>query len=257
LVAQYTWNFFYSSNAFIYYSIKVVYLEKRSFMVTVSNRINIENIEITRKQVCRNLGYRDGYKLSVRTASLIDEYIDHAHHLIEPMYAYIIRDIEGFRRSCVFIEGSIVFESSVIARLLEQCRKAAIFIATIGNQLEEAGIRLASEGFVLQSVVLDAIGSVAVDKVAEYIQDMVREIANNQNLAVSRRFSPGYCDWTIRQQKAIFRAVNHNSTGVYLTEEWLMLPRKSISGVIGICPSDLESYNPCETCKKRDCLGRR
>jgi len=226
-------------------------------MVTVSNRINIENIEITRKQVCQNLGYRDGYKLSVRTASLINEYIDHAQHLIEPVYAYVIRDIEGYRRACVFIEGSIVFESSVIARLLEQCRKVAIFIATIGNQLEEAAVKLASEGFVLQSTVLDAIGSVAVDKVAQHVQDRVREIANSQNLAISRRFSPGYCDWTIRQQKAIFRALDNNSTGVYLTEEWLMLPRKSISGVIGICPNDMEKYNPCETCKKRDCQGRR
>jgi hypothetical protein len=39
----------------------------------------------------------------------------------------------------------------------------------------------------------------------------------------------------------------------------LMLPRKSISGVIGIgLPGHgIEEYNPCITCRKKDCPGRR
>jgi hypothetical protein len=48
-----------------------------------------------------------------------------------------------------------------------------------------------------------------------------------------------------------------NSMGVRLTKECLMLPRKSVSGVIGIGPREMKNYNPCKTCNKRDCLGRR
>ncbi|GAH91002.1 unnamed protein product, partial [marine sediment metagenome] len=50
----------------------------------------------------------------------------------------------------------------------------------------------------------------------------------------SRRLSPGYCDWKIDQQKMVFRAMKDDSAGVRLTEECLMLPQKSISGIIGI-----------------------
>ncbi len=37
-----------------------------------------------------------------------------------------------------------------------------------------------------------------------------------------------------------------------------MIPRKSISGIIGIGSNgNVQDYNPCKTCEKHDCLGRR
>ena len=52
---------------------------------------------------------------------------------------------------------------------------------------------------------------------------------------------------------------NGEVTGIELKKSLLMLPRKSISGVIGIglpCHG-IEEYNPCVTCRKKDCPGRR
>ena len=84
-------------------------------------------------------------------------------------------------------------------------------------------------------------------------------MARADGFVISRRFSPGYCDWDVSQQKMIFEAVNADSIGVHLTDECLMIPKKSISGIIGIGHSEggLEDYNPCTTCDKRDCLERR
>ena len=215
------------------------------------------DIKIDRQQVLRNIGYTTGRKLPVRITSLVDEYIENAHQLMEPSYSYVISSIRGIRRSCVFIDDSIVFESNVLARMMQQCEKVAVFVATIGSYLEETVIRLAEDSLILQSAVLDAIGSVAVNNVAAFVLDTIRGVAYAQGLCISRRFSPGYCDWTIRQQKEIFRALNNNSAGVHLTEECLMLPRKSISGIIGIGPNNMECYNPCKTCKKTNCQDRR
>ena len=109
----------------------------------------------------------------------------------------------------------------------------------------------------VQSAVLDAIGSVAAEKVADFVQRRVGEVAHAQGLYISQRFSPGYCDWDIGQQKTVFWAVNGNAMGVRLTERCLMVPQKSISGIIGIGTTEVESYNPCKTCDKQDCRGRR
>ena len=130
---------------------------------------------------------------------------------------------------------------------------------TIGKHLEETAYQLAEDGLVLQATVLDAIGSGAAERVADLVQDKIRETANTQGLVTSPRFSPGYCDWDVDQQKTIFQAVDGDALGIYLTERYLMIPRKSISGIIGIGPSnsDVENYNSCKTCKKYDCLGRR
>jgi len=223
-------------------------------MIAISNRVDIE---IDRQRVLLSIGYRTDRKPSARIVSLIDEHMENAHQLMEPAYSYIIKDIEAVRRSCVFLDGSIVFESEVMARLMEQCKMVTVFLVTIGSRLEKMVLRLAEDGLVLESTVLDAIGSVATEMVAEFVHGRVEEVAHAQGLCVSRRFSPGYCDWAIRQQKMVFRAMDGNSMGVRLTKECLMLPRKSVSGVIGIGPRDMKNYNPCKTCNKRDCLGRR
>ena len=223
-------------------------------MVTVSSQANIE---IDKQLVLRNIGYASRHKPSPRVASVLDEYIENANQLIEPSYSYIIKDIERVRRSCVFIDGSIVFRSQVITKMLEECNKIAIFVATIGSYLEETVIRLSKDGLVLQSAILDSIGSVATEKVADHVRNEIKEIAEAEKLCTSRRFSPGYCDWTIRQQKEIFRALDGNTAGIRLTRECLMLPRKSMSGIIGIGPCNMENYNPCKTCNKPDCQGRR
>jgi hypothetical protein len=223
-------------------------------MLATKNRIDID-----KQQVLHSIGYGTDCKLSTRIASLIDDYVENVHNLIEPSYSCIIRDINLVQDSRVIIEGSIAFESKVVASLLEQCQKAAVFLVTIGEHLEETANRLAEDGLIVQATVLDAVGSVAVEEVAGFVQGKIKEIANDRGLVISQRFSPGYCDWDISQQRTVFWAVNGDSTGIHLTDGCLMIPRKSISGVIGIAPrySNVENYNPCKTCDKHDCQGRR
>ena len=225
-------------------------------MLDTSNGIDIE---IDRKQVCHYLGYGADCKPPARVSSLIDEYAEHAHHLIEPAYSYIIKNIEQVDGPSVFIEGSIVFRSWVVARLFEQCYKVSVFVVTIGNRLEQMACQLAEDGLILQSAVLDAIGSDAAKSVADFVHCRVGEMTGAQGLCISPPFSPGYCDWDIGQQKVVFRAVGRGSTEVHLTEGCLMIPRKSMSGIIGIGlrNDNVEHYNPCKTCNKHDCEGRR
>jgi len=221
--------------------------------------VTCNQIDIDRQQVLRNIGYNADSELSTRIESLINEYVEHAHQLIEPSYSCIIRDIKWVWGSSVCIEGSIIFESEVIAQLLAHCKKVAVFLMTIGKHLEETVCRLAKDELILQATVLDTIGSVAAESVANFVQGRVGEIASDQGLVISPRFSPGYCDWDIGQQKEVFWAVNGDSVGIRLTEGCLMIPQKSISGIIGIGPSngEVENYNPCKICSKHDCQGRR
>ena len=97
----------------------------------------------------------------------------------------------------------------------------------------------------------------ATEKLADSVESQISEVANNQGLTITRRFSPGYCDWNVKQQKMVFQAMRGDCAGVSLTDSCLMIPRKSISGIIGIGPSEITKYNPCKTCDEYDCVGRR
>ena len=223
-------------------------------MVAISNQIDIDN-----QRVLHAIGYDTDCEPPARAVSLVNEYLENANHLVDVSYSYTIRDVEWVKGSIAFIEDSIIFKSQVIARLLEQCERVVVFVLTIGNHLEEMVCQLAEDRLVLQASVLDAIGSVAVEKAADFVQDRISEVASVKGLCTSRRFSPGYCDWNVGQQKMLFWALSGDTVGIRLTGKCLMILQKSISGIIGIGPrnGNIENYNPCNTCKKQACPGRR
>ena len=221
-------------------------------MVTASNRFDID-----RQRVFRDIGYASDSEPSLRMVSLVNEYIENAHQFIAPSFSYVVRDIEMIKGTSVLLEDGAIFESEVIARLLKQADKVAVFVLTIGKYLEDTAAQLAEGGLVLQSAVLDAIGSDVSERLAGSVEGQISEVAHNQGLTISRRFSPGYCDWNVSQQKMVFQTMKGDHAGVRLTDSCLMLPRKSISGIIGIGPSEIGEYNPCKTCDKYDCVGRR
>jgi len=223
-------------------------------MIAISNQIDIDS-----QRVLHAIGYDTDCEPPTRAVSLVNEYLENANNLVDVSYSYVIRDVEWVQGSITFIEDSIIFKSQVIARLLEQCERVAVFALTIGNHLEEMVCQLARDKLVLQASVLDAIGSVAAERVANFVQDKISEVAGTNGFCTSRRFSPGYCDWNIGQQRMLFWALNGNTVGIHLTGRCLMIPQKSISGIIGIgsYDSNVENYDPCNTCKKQDCPGRR
>lgn len=230
--------------------------------MVISSTINIDSemdIKVDRKDVCRYLGYSPDVEPSARIASLLDEYVETARNLIRPCYSFIIKDIKAIVGSRVFIEGSVVFTSEAIAKLLERCEKVAVFILTIGGRFDETVRWLADSELIIEAYALDAIGSSIAEGLANSVQDRIREAAHARGLCISRRFCPGYCDWDISQQEMVFGAMNYEYSGVLLTDDYLMVPEKSMSGIIGIgsCDNGVESYSPCATCDKRACPGRR
>jgi len=221
--------------------------------------IKEQAITIDKHQILSQIGYADDYEPSARIKSLVNDYIENYHNLIESSFSYVIRDIESVQESRVSIENSITLESKVISRLLKRCDTVAVFVLTIGNHLEDMVAYLAENGLVLQAAVLDAIGSGTAEQLAVFVEDRIRESATSRGFVISRRFSPGYCDWDVSQQEMIFKAMQEDTAGVRLTEGYLMLPRKSISGIIGIGSnnSNIDNYNPCKSCLAADCPGRR
>ena len=214
--------------------------------------------DIDKQKVFETIGYSDSSVVPPRVSALVEEFAENSVDFLDPSYSYIIKDIQSVQGKHVTIEDSITFHSQTVARVLEQCQKVAIFALTIGDGLESIVAGLAADGSMVKASVLDAIASHAAENLAGLVDDRISEEMRNQGLATSRRFSPGYCDWDVSQQEMVFKALEGNSTGINLTEDYLMLPRKSISGIIGIGDdsSNVDTYNPCRTCL-RDCLTRR
>jgi hypothetical protein len=134
--------------------------------------------------------------------------------------------------------------------------EVTIFVVTIGGKLEEQVAEAFQRKEALEGLFLDAAGSVAVEEVADKLNTIIAKDASNKGLKSSYRFSPGYCNWKMDLQRWVFQVLDTSGIGVLLAESLLMVPQKTISGII-FQGKDLEPLNPCVGCKKEDCRDRR
>lgn len=216
-------------------------------------------VRVGRRQVMQHLGYPRRRRPRSVVVSAVNDCLRDADSLIDARYLCSFENVVMVAHPASLVRGALPFESQVISRLLEKCSKVIVFVATIGERLEDAVRKHADDGNILRSMALDATGSAAVEEVAEHVQGLSADIGRCWGLASSRRFSPGYCDWNIDQQRILFDLADAHLIGVRLTESGMMLPQKSVSGIIGLGPFDgnVQSYNPCLDCDRKDCIGRR
>ena len=216
-------------------------------------------IDIDKQEVCRYLGYRNGRRPTSCISSLIDKETEEANNLIRTSCFYQLKSIKRVRPPQVILEDGLTITSEVLSKVLPRCQQVAIFVVNIGRGLEKRVDQLMKEGNMLRATILDAAGSGAVEEAVDYLQNQLHELANSNGAEITMRYSPGYCDWDITQQRVLFEAMNSASLGVSLTDECLMVPRKSVSGLIGLGRSEKYQLglSPCLFCARTECLSRR
>lgn len=174
-----------------------------------------------------------------------------------PKVVYEICKISGLDEGVVKINGTRL-RGKVLINVLEGSEKAVVFVGTLGPKLDEEVARLSSEGDILSSSVLDMIGAVALGiSSIDFYKKVLALETESKDYGLTPSFGPGECRWDITEQKALFDLVDAGSIGVRLNESYLMLPKKSRSGIMGIGPKELISkVTPCDLCDRKDCTGR-
>jgi len=181
--------------------------------------------------------------------------------LSKPRLIYRRVRIELIENKVIHLTEGVTFSSAKLAKTLRHCEEIICFVATIGSDVEEEIVRLTNMNRLSEAYILESLGSMMIEHTVERFHlDSERSCTTNGS-GVTLRFSPGYCDWQITDQKNLFLLLNSDQIGVTLTASCIMHPRKSISGVFGIFPADNDNpilpYNPCIDCKNMNCTARR
>ena len=126
-------------------------------------------------------------------------------------------------------------EGQDIAALLQGCDAVILMAATLGTEAESL-LRRAQARDMAEAVILDAAGSAAIESVCD---TLCRELAARfRPRYLTDRFSPGYGDMPLAQQRALCRVLAlERSIGVSLSESGLMIPQKSVTALIGVSDS--------------------
>lgn len=186
------------------------------------------------KDVQTDLGYPRYYVVEEPIKGLIDEAYREAIKLIEPKGAY---EIFACRVKKEFVELENIkkhkIESKKLSRHLEGCTEAIVFVVTIGPGVEIAVKEFFKKGELTRARVLDAVGSTLTEGLAEEAEDFLRSEAKKEGFEQGRRYSPGYGDWSLSGQKLILDVLEGAKLGIELTSSFMMMPRKSITAIVG------------------------
>jgi hypothetical protein len=214
---------------------------------------------ISKERVFRLLGQKDK-KVSGRLSRKIDKHIAGLEKTIRPKVLYTTKKIRKIEGGTLTLEGGIKLKSARISKTLGKCDRITFFLATIGEQVDDVINTSMNKKKLSDAYIYDAIGSAAVEATVEDFQNRMDSKVKEKNQRTTFRFSPGYCDWKINEQKKVFSVLENDLINVDLNESYLMAPRKSVSGVFGIGSSehvDKDETNPCKLCGMHTCVARR
>jgi hypothetical protein len=161
-------------------------------------------------------------------------YLKH-RDLFKPVLRYRILEIRkkdppGLK---IYFHENSYFSGKGIFRLLKDSELAAVYVVTLGPEVDERIGLLEDEDFFEGYLLNAAAGSIIESLQAKARGIIAEEASRRQGFRLGKRFSPGYAGWDLSEQEKLLNILNGRELGLRLTEAFLMLPMKSASGVFG------------------------
>lgn len=199
-------------------------------------------VRVDMEGVLQQLGYPQGARVSAKVREKAAVLITEMRQLILPKGAYLR------------LEGSPPkgFE------LFSQAEGIVLAVATIGEAVERRAKELIDKERGATGLIVDAIGTIAVEQTADFLEDRIRRDCAGGGWKVSRRYAPGYCGWKMEAQREIFKHLP-DTLGIKLTSSCLMVPEKSLSFVCLLSTGGdfcVVKIGDCRKCRQKDCPYR-
>ncbi len=146
---------------------------------------------------------------------------------------------------------------SKIARQLKNAEQIIVFVCTSGKGITQQYEEYINKNELVKAYFVDMLGNIIVEKAMDMIQERISDEMKTRGMNITNRYSPGYCNWNTNEQAKIFSMLPDNPCGIKLTQSSLMIPSKSISGVIGCGKNVKYTAYGCQLCELEMCIYRK
>ena len=185
------------------------------------------------RETARYLGYKHGAEPSEIICELIDEAYGELCEVIKP--EYIFEEYDFSRTDVGIIIDNIEFKSQKLLNHLKNSTSVILFSATLGRGVDDLIHKYSADDIAMAAVV-QAVSSSMVESLCDIACDELKEQIKGEHRP---RFSPGYGDLSIIQQKEFFFLLPvEEKMGVSLTESFMMMPTKTVTAFIGVIKKD-------------------
>ncbi len=181
------------------------------------------------RETARYLGYKHGAEPSEIIRELIDEAYEELCEVIKPRY--IFKEYDFSRTDVGIIIEGVEFKSQKLLNHLKDSTSIILFSASLGQGVDDLIHKYSADDIAMAAVV-QAVSSSMVENFCDIACDEIKEQIKGEHRP---RFSPGYGDLSITQQKEFFSLLPvEEKMGVALTESFMMMPTKTVTAFIGV-----------------------
>ncbi len=223
--------------------------------------INWNNLNIDTAEIYRRIGMPDAdSQRSQNFKPAIEQMRLKALGLVEArcIYDYVPVKVTG--------PGEILLANQypikAVTSFFEGAQEVLIAIQTIGFRLEEQSKGLFDEGEMLDGMVLDGCGTVALDEALELLRGMIVKQVLARGLQTGHNLCPGGSQIPLETQKILFSLLDGGEIGITLGEGLVMSPVKSHTLMIPVGEKlsklNLSCAITCEMCaEQQNCAHSR
>ena len=212
--------------------------------------------ESLKERSVRTLGFdRESCCAVVDVDGALDPAIEAVMALAAPRGVYATAAVVEVEEDRVVTAAGTV-RSAMFARLAAASgpeRSVVFTVCTLGEGIDRL---LAAQATLFKRSVMDAVASELAEIAADLADRHWQCETAAQGLGSSARFSPGYCDWPLDGQAAVFGALDARTAGVRLDAQFVMFPGKTVSGV-SLVARGVPASRPCVLCSLEGCANRR
>lgn len=210
----------------------------------------IELTELDRAEAFRYMGYKGG-EIKESILKITEECEKALLNIIKPRLAYKIFDISFTENGVEIISTPLIFKGNDIKEHLTGCERCALMCATLSSDVDKLIRSYEAEGME-KAFITDSLASAAVEQVCNKAEALIQSAVGNYSF--TWRFSPGYGDFPLDIQKDFISVTEADKKiGLTVTESLILIPRKSVTAVMGISEKEIpKKRRGCGCCNMKD-----
>lgn len=203
------------------------------------------------QEVLRRQGFGRKAKVRPEIKSLIEELLAslEGERLLDQTAAYENYPITGMDGSQISLVGDRAVHGPALPALFPEAKELVALVCTIGPKLEKHVSDYNKSGQALRSLLLDGIGSAAVDAMIPAALSFIGVEVSSRGYKTSAPGNPGMPGFPMTEQRNLLELTQADKIGVSLTSSGILIPRKSVSMVIGIGP-EMPMWTQAEVCAR-------
>lgn len=216
-------------------------------------------MEIPRNEVLRYLGC-SGRPADDATMKLVEECTGEINEILQKRYVYKLFELVRANGQLRLGQSVICLLGRDIKQHLKRSVHCAVMAVSLGLEVDKR-ISFYSKVNLSKAIVMDACASAAVEALADQIEKEIGRDAADQGFYLTSRYSPGYGDFPLEHQDGLVRLLDaYREMGLSVTSNSLLLPRKSVTALIGLQPEaapDSNCSQSCQNCNQYQCAFRK